>query len=170
MGWRRGSILVAACLAVALAGEARATVPCNASEGPCHNDFAEPAYLFGFGADAMAAGIVTIVGNAVALHRNPRPALGWIVTGYLASAYNLVQGIVWTAKGGTGLSRFPDDETARMQLGWGLAELGIGTITLALASAAHARRVAASRPGVALLVPSIVPTPGGVRIALGGQF
>lgn len=126
--------------------------------------------MFGFGADAFAAGLITTVGNSVALGRGRRANLGWIVTGYLAATYNLVLGITWTSKAGPDLREFPDDDYAWMMLGVGLTHLVWGSLTLAVAAAAHGRRRAILNAGTVSLAPAVTAVPGGACIMVGGRF
>ena len=154
------------CLLPSLAA---ATPPCEPDE-PCHNNPAEPGIMFGFGADAFAAGLVTTIGNSVALGRGRRANLGWIVTGYLAATYNLVLGITWTSTAGPDLREFPDDDYAWMMLGVGLTHLVWGSMTLAIAAAAHGRRRAMLSAGGASLAPAVSAIPGGACITIGGRF
>lgn len=162
-----------AALAAAIAffpTEARATVPCEPGE-PCHNNFAEPILMFGFGADAFAAGVIGTIGNSVALGRGSRVGRGWLVTGYIAAAYNLALAATWTALSAPSLARYPDDGHARMQLGFGMAHLAVGTLTLGVTAAAHRRRATAAEPTTSWLTPVVAPAPnGGGMLLLAGQF
>jgi hypothetical protein len=100
-----------------------------------------------------------------------RPAnLGWIVTGYLAATYNLILGITWTSKAGPDLREFPDDDYAWMMLGVGLANLVMGSLTLAVTAAAHGKRRATIKTGGVSLVPAVAAVPGGACIMIGGSF
>ena len=165
----RTSGFVFAAFLVLLPDPAAATVGCEPNE-PCHNNYAEPAIMWGFGADAFAAGLVTTIGNSVALGKGRRANLGWIVTGYLAAMYNLVLGITWTSLAGPDLVKFPDDDYAWMQLGLGLSHLIWGSLTLAVAAAAHGKRRSILRAGSVSLAPAITPMPGGACIIIGGRF
>ena len=148
---------------------AEATQPCEPDE-PCHNNFAEPGYMFGFGSDAFLAGIITTTGNAVALGRGRPANLGWIVTGYLASSYNLILGITWISKAGPDLREFPDDDYAWMMLGVGLANFVMGSLTLSVTAAAHSNRRTAIKAGGVSLIPAVTAMPGGAGLMIAGRF
>ena len=146
-----------------------ATVPCDPDE-PCHNSYAEPGLMFGFGSDAFLAGLITTTGNAVALGRGRPANMGWIVTGYLAASYNLILGITWISKAGPDLREFPDDDYAYMMLGVGLANFVMGSLTLSVTAAAHGKRRAAIKAGGVSLIPAVAATPGGAGLMIAGCF